>query len=67
MGYPCHNEAIPEFFQIQVGHVQPPLDIRPVLVQPLTTLNSRFFFFSLQDLDLWFWQGLTLPFSDFRF
>lgn len=41
MGYPCHNEAILEFFQIQVGHVQPPLDIRPVLFQPLTTLNSR--------------------------
>lgn len=41
MGDSCHNEAILEFFQIQVGHVQPPREIRPLLFQPLTTLNSR--------------------------
>lgn len=44
MGDSCHNEAILEFFQIQVGHVQPPLEIRSLLFQPLTTLNSPPFF-----------------------
>lgn len=66
MGYPCHNEAIPEFFQIQVGHVQPPLDIRPVLFQPLTTLNSRFFF-SSRILIFGFGRVSLCPFPTFVF